>query len=130
MGRGRRRSFPQSFHQALLQPTRPHWPESPPNLSWLDPTGTGSAEYGQLSPKQQVAGSSPAHKKTASSQSRPIDQPLERGAEKVIQSCIALDQWILAVVAQTSSAGNPRRAERQLPPNPPLEDKSERTVKS
>src|SRR4029453_8260389 len=40
--------------------TRAHWPESPPNLSCLEPTGTGSAEYGQLSPKQQAAGSSPA----------------------------------------------------------------------
>jgi hypothetical protein len=46
-------SFSRSFHHALLQPTRAHWPESSPNLTWLDPTGTGSAEYGQLSPKQQ-----------------------------------------------------------------------------
>jgi hypothetical protein len=29
----------QSFHQALLHPTRPHWPESRPNLTCLDPTG-------------------------------------------------------------------------------------------
>jgi aldo/keto reductase family protein len=29
----------QSFHQALLQPTRPHSTESPPNLSCLDLTG-------------------------------------------------------------------------------------------
>jgi hypothetical protein len=33
-------SFWRSFHQALLQPTRPHWAESRPNLSCLDPTGT------------------------------------------------------------------------------------------
>ncbi len=32
-------SFSRSFHQALLQPTRPHWAESRPNLSCLDPTG-------------------------------------------------------------------------------------------
>jgi cystathionine beta-lyase len=32
-------SFWRSFHQALLQPTRPHWAESRPNLSCLDPTG-------------------------------------------------------------------------------------------
>ena len=38
--RGRGRSFPQSFHQALLQPTRPHSTECRPNLSCLDPTGT------------------------------------------------------------------------------------------
>jgi hypothetical protein len=44
-------SFSRSFHQALLQPTRPHWAESRPNLSCLDPTGTVRAEYGQLSPK-------------------------------------------------------------------------------
>jgi hypothetical protein len=53
-------SFSRSFHRPQLQPTRAHWPESQPNLSWLDPTGTSSAEYRQLSPKQQVAGSSPA----------------------------------------------------------------------
>ena len=53
-------SFSRSFHRSQLQPTRAHWPESQPNLSCLDPTGTGSAEYRQLSPKQQVAGSSPA----------------------------------------------------------------------
>jgi hypothetical protein len=46
-------SFWRSFHQALLHPTRPHWPESRPNLTCLEPTGTGSAEYGQLSPKQR-----------------------------------------------------------------------------
>ena len=32
-------SFSQSFHQAVLQPTRPHSQASPPNLSCLDPTG-------------------------------------------------------------------------------------------
>jgi hypothetical protein len=53
-------SFSRSFHRPQLQPTRAHWPESQPNLSCLDPTGTGSAEYRQLSPKQQVARSSRA----------------------------------------------------------------------
>jgi hypothetical protein len=48
-------SFWRSFHQALLQPTRPHWPESRPNLTCLEPIGTGSAEYGQLSPKQECS---------------------------------------------------------------------------
>jgi hypothetical protein len=32
-------SFSWSFHQALLQPTRPHSTECPPNLSCLDRTG-------------------------------------------------------------------------------------------
>ena len=53
-------SFSQSFHQGLLQPTRPHSTECLPNLSCPDPTGAVWAEDGQLSPKQQVAGSSPA----------------------------------------------------------------------
>ena len=41
-------SFWRSFHQALLQPTRPHWAESRPNLSCLEPTGTVRVEYGQV----------------------------------------------------------------------------------
>lgn len=51
-------SFWRSFHQPLLHPTRPHWPESRPNLTCLDPTGTGSAEYGQSSPNQERGGGS------------------------------------------------------------------------
>jgi hypothetical protein len=46
--------------QAVLRRTTPHWPESRPDLTWLDPTGPYRPEDGQSSPKQQVAGSSPA----------------------------------------------------------------------
>jgi hypothetical protein len=47
------RSFSRSFHQALLDPTRPCWPELPPNLTSPDPTGPERTEDGQLSPKQR-----------------------------------------------------------------------------
>src|SRR5829696_8677744 len=50
-----RLSFPRSFHQALLHPTRPHSTECLPNLSCLDSTGAVSAEDGQLSPKQLLS---------------------------------------------------------------------------
>jgi hypothetical protein len=46
-------SFSRSFHRTLLQPTRPHSTECLPNLTCLEPTGTGSAEDWQLSPKQR-----------------------------------------------------------------------------
>ena len=46
-------SFSRSFHRPQLQPTRPHWPESGHNLTWLDHTGAVCAQDGQLSPKQR-----------------------------------------------------------------------------
>jgi hypothetical protein len=46
------RAVSQSLHYVLLKPTRAHWPESSPNLTCLEPTGTDSAEDWQLSPKQ------------------------------------------------------------------------------
>jgi hypothetical protein len=62
-GRGsrrRRRSFRWTFHRPQLHPTRPDSPESPPNLTSTDLAGPHRPEDRQLSPKQQVAGSSPA----------------------------------------------------------------------
>jgi hypothetical protein len=48
-------SFSRSFHQALPQPTRPHWPESPPNPDlprpyWNGQSGTWAVT---VSPKQR-----------------------------------------------------------------------------
>jgi hypothetical protein len=55
-----RRSFSRSFHQALLNRTRPDSTESRPTLTCPDPTGPERTEDWQFPPKQQVAGSSPA----------------------------------------------------------------------
>jgi hypothetical protein len=85
-------SFWRSFHRPQLQPTRAHWPESSPNLSCLDPTGTGSAEYRQLSPKRQAAGSSPARGTIHPLwQVRGVRRALPPGRHPLPKRCTALD---------------------------------------
>jgi hypothetical protein len=49
-------SFSRSFHQSLLQPTRPHSTECLPHLTCPEPTGPERAEDGQSSPKQRRIG--------------------------------------------------------------------------
>jgi hypothetical protein len=61
-----RRSFRQSFHQALLRPSGAHWLDDPSDVSCKDSTGQHAVDDPRLSCKQQVGGSSPP----ASSQNR------------------------------------------------------------
>jgi site-specific recombinase XerD len=61
---------------------------------------------------------------------KPHRTALARGAEHVVKSCTALDQRILAVAAQASSAGNLSALNGNFRRTLRAEDKSERTVKS
>jgi hypothetical protein len=85
-------SFSRSFHRPQLKLTRPDSPETPPNLTWPDPTEPERTEDWQLSPKQQVAGSSPARgTKRPSSQVRRVRQPSREGRHPRPRHCTALD---------------------------------------
>jgi len=53
-----RRSFRQSFHQALLRPSGAHWLDDPSDVSCKDSTGQHTVDDPLLSCKQQVGGSS------------------------------------------------------------------------